>query len=99
MNTAHRDKACLNAIQVICSSLPKSNTMAYTLHPATVADAEDITRIFNAAFAEDHIMAHFHPHTPAHLKWEQDLEFFRMQLKECGRFGGRFTKVVEGSTG
>ena len=73
--------------------------MTYSLHPAGPSDAKDITRIFQAAFKDDHIMGHFHPHTPENLVWEQDLKVFSDMLAQGDVYGGRWTKVVEDETG
>lgn len=73
--------------------------MAFTLHPVGPEDTADITRIYQAAFANDHIMGHFYTHTPESIKWDQDYEFYKTQIAECGVYGGRMTKVVEESTG
>jgi hypothetical protein len=73
--------------------------MAFSLHPAGPEDAEDITRIFQAAFKNNSIMGHFHPHTPEDVRWKADLKFFSTQIAEQGIYGGRVTKLVEDSTG
>ncbi|KAF6225891.1 hypothetical protein HO133_009893 [Letharia lupina] len=73
--------------------------MAFTLQPVGPADVSDITRIFQSAFANDHIMSHFHPRTPDRLKWDQDFQFFSTQIAESAAYGGRLTKVVEESSG
>ncbi|CAF9919151.1 MAG: hypothetical protein ALECFALPRED_000983 [Alectoria fallacina] len=73
--------------------------MAFTLEPVGPEDASDIVRIFQSAFANDHIMKHFYPHTPEQLKWDQDFQFFSTQIAESAAYGGRLTKVVEGSSG
>ncbi len=72
--------------------------MAFSLHPITPADAVDVTRVFQAAFANDHIMKHFYPHTPLDVKWKQDLTFFEGLIAEGDKYGGRMTKVVEGGS-
>ncbi|CAD6589779.1 MAG: hypothetical protein ASARMPREDX12_004027 [Alectoria sarmentosa] len=73
--------------------------MAFTLQPVGPEDAADITRIFQSAFAHDHVMKHFYPHTPEQVKWYQDYQFFSTQIAESAAYGGRLTKVVEGSSG
>ena len=73
--------------------------MAFTLHPITIEDAEDMGRIFRDAFQDDHIIGRFYPNTPKDVRCAQDLEFFRGLIKDGDLYGGRFTKVVETSTG
>ena len=73
--------------------------MAFILQPVVPEDAPDITRIFQSAFANDHIMRHFYPHTPVDVKWDQDLQFYKTQIAECAAYGGRLTKVVEETSG
>ena len=73
--------------------------MAFTLHPVTIEDAEDITGIFHEAFKNDHIMSYFHPNVPKDIIWERDLDFYRGLIKEGDIYGGRITKAVETSTG
>ena len=73
--------------------------MAFTLHPVTLEDAEDITRIFEEAFKDDHIMSYFHPNVPRDVVWERDLDFYRGLIKEGDIYGGRITKAVDTSTG
>lgn len=73
--------------------------MAFTLQPVGPEDTSDIARIFQSAFANDDIMSHFYPHTPEQLKWDQDVQFFSKQIAESAAYGGRFTKVVEESSG
>ncbi|KAL9134539.1 MAG: hypothetical protein Q9175_004275 [Cornicularia normoerica] len=73
--------------------------MAFTLHPVGPEDVLDITRIFQSAFANDHIMSHFYPHTPEHLKWDQDFQYFSTQITESAAYGGHLTKVVEENSG
>ena len=73
--------------------------MTFNLQPVGIEDATDITRIFQAAFANDHIMKHFYPHTPENVKWEQDFEFFSNEIRECAAYGGRLTKIVEEGSG
>lgn len=69
--------------------------MPFTLHPTTVDDASDITAIFQAAFADDHIMAYFHPGVPASILWERDLRYFRDLVAQDALYGERITKVVD----
>ena len=73
--------------------------MAFTLHPVAVEDAEDITRIFQEAFKDDHIMSYFNPNVPKNIVWDRDLEFYRGLIKDGDLYGGRITKSVETSTG
>lgn len=73
--------------------------MAFTLHPVTLEDAEDVTRIFEEAFKHDHIMSYFCPNVPGDIVWERDLDFYKGLIKEGDIYGGRITKVVETSTG
>ena len=73
--------------------------MGFSLHPAGLEDAEAITKIFRNAFKDDHIMGHFHPKTPAHLVWEQDLKVFSDMIQQGDIYGGRFTKVVDEDSG
>lgn len=74
--------------------------MAFTLRPAGPDDAEDITRIFQDAFRDDHIMGRFHPRTPKEVVWEADLKMFGAMLEQQGEaWGGVWTKVVDGETG
>lgn len=73
--------------------------MGFSLHPCVTQDAEDITRIFQAAFADDHIIGHFHPHTPKDVYFASDVKFFKLQIEEQGMWGGKVTKVVDDETG
>ncbi len=73
--------------------------MAFSLTPAGSEDAEDITRIFQVAFKDDHLMGHFHANTPPNLVWEQDLKVFSDLIGQGDIYGGRFTKVVDKEIG
>lgn len=73
--------------------------MAYTLHPATVEDAEAITSIMRDAFADDHIMSYFYPDVPKDVVYQRDLSLFRDWISHGDAYGGRFTKAVENKTG
>jgi len=73
--------------------------MACSLHPAGPEDAEDITRLFVAAFKDDHVMGHFHPHTPEDVIWKDGLKYFSTQIAEQGIYGGQVTKLVDEKTG
>ena len=73
--------------------------MSFTLRPATVDDTSDITAVFQAAFAEDHIMSHFHPNTPAAAIWEKDFKVFKGLIAQGDIYGERFTKVIDEENG
>ena len=73
--------------------------MAFTLHPVTLEDAEDISRIFQEAFKHDHIIGYFNPNVPKDALWNRDLEFYRGLIQEGDIYGGRITKAVDTSTG
>lgn len=73
--------------------------MPFTLHPATVTDASDIAAIFQAAFAQDHIMSHFHPNVPAAVLWEKDVGYFSGLLAQGGQGAERVTKAVDEESG
>ena len=73
--------------------------MAFTLHPVTLEDAEDISRIFQEAFKDDHIIGYFNPNVPKDILWERDLEFYRGLIQDGDIYGGRITKAVDTSTG
>ncbi|MCJ1280174.1 hypothetical protein MMC21_008001 [Puttea exsequens] len=73
--------------------------MSYSLHPGAASDAEDLARIFQAAFNDDKIISHFHPRTPPELRWKSDLELFQDLIAEQGVFGGVVTKLVDDETG
>ncbi|KAL6719969.1 hypothetical protein ACLMJK_001890 [Lecanora helva] len=73
--------------------------MDFELCPAGLEDAEDITRLFQIAFKDNHIIGFFHPHTPAHLVWEKDIKNFSDMIAQGDVYGGRWTKIVEVATG
>lgn len=73
--------------------------MPFTLHPATIDDASDIAAIFQAAFADDHIMGYFHPDVPASVLWEKDVKFYQDLIAQGGVYGERITKAVDGESG
>ena len=73
--------------------------MPFTLHPATLDDASDITAVFQAAFAKDHIMSYFHPNCSASAVWEKDLKTFKSLIGQGDIYGERFTKVVDEENG
>lgn len=73
--------------------------MTYTLHPVTSDDASDIAAIFQAAFAEGHIMRYFHPSVPASVIWENDVKFIRGLIAQGDVYGERVTKAVDEDTG
>lgn len=73
--------------------------MPFTLYPANVEDASDIAAIFQAAFAEDHILGYFHPHVPASVLREKDQNLFRGLIAQGDIYGERFTKVVDEESG
>ena len=73
--------------------------MAFVLQPVTPDDTADITRLVQSAFANDHIIRHFYPHTPESVKWEQDFRFYSTFIVDCVAYGGRMTKVVEVGSG
>ena len=73
--------------------------MPFTLHPVTIDDASDITAIYQAAFAGDHIMQYFHPNVPASVQWEQDVKYYTDMITHGGVHGERLTKLVDKDTG
>lgn len=73
--------------------------MPFTLHPATVDDASDITAVFQAAFAKDHIMSYFHPNVPAPAIWEKDFKLFKGLIAQGDIYGERFAKVIDEENG
>ena len=94
-----RLRSChLNATCPLVTVLQHSK-MGFSLQPAGLQDAEDITQIFQVAFKDDHIMGQFHPNTPKNLLWEQDMKVFSDMIAQGDIYGGRFTKVVDEDTG
>ena len=73
--------------------------MAFTVHPVTLEDAEDITRIFQEAFKDDHILSYFHPNTPKEVIWNWDLDYYTGLIQDGDLYGGQIIKAVETSTG
>lgn len=55
----------------------------FSLRPLPPSDAPSVARIFQAAFANEHIMRHFYPRTPEEAKWEMDVRFFEGLLRKC----------------
>ena len=73
--------------------------MPFTLHPVTLDDASDITAIFHAAFADDHIMSYLHPHVPAPVIWQRDLKYYQDLIAQGNVYGERLTKAVDAESG
>ena len=73
--------------------------MPFALHPATIDDAPSIAAIFQAAFADDHLMSHFYPNVPASILWEKDVKFYHDLIAQDGIYGERIIKAVDEESG
>ena len=73
--------------------------MPFTFLPATVEDAPDIASVYQAAFADDNIMSYFHPHVPASILLERDINYYRNLIAEGMTYEERVTKVVDDDSG
>lgn len=71
---------------------------AFEVLPALEADMEDISSIFTASFADDHILGPANSNVAPDLLRAADLEFTKRLWRTREAFNARFFKVVDRNT-
>lgn len=71
---------------------------AFEVLPALEADMEDISSIFTASFADDHILGPANSNVAPDLLRAADLEFTKRLWRTREDFNARFFKVVDRNT-
>ena len=72
--------------------------VGYTIHPAALSDIPAIVSVFQAAFADDHLMSCCYHNTPKDVLIANDTKTFTRSMNEGDLYGERLTKVVQNDT-